>query len=294
MNKIIPISGGLELLIVNRVNHAKAIDGSYFDLQAIDAVNSGVDLQNDVFREQGVSFPEERVLQAADSSGTRKVPGSLDGSSRTYHHLYVRDSMNKFVYGMTVTEEVSVPGLGRIVMHYFPPLVRKPHLKNHSEVRFDEFRRPDDLRLIPETGTASFEAILDLANVHLTRPENEFAARVTDEVGMSGDFCYFSIDVPILVPPMNARTRRDYLTVLPEPVHLWAKHKRDDGNFDAIKLTERQADALIVKHYLVGGYVDTDVVKQLGMKVQDLPCVVSTRHAIKQVASANNGYVPSS
>src|SRR3989338_4611344 len=80
MDKRIDLGGGLELLVVNRVDFSNP--------SVLNVVKQGEELQRRVLREQKVSYPDQRVLLAADSIGTPDEPGSLDGSSG-YHHIYL-------------------------------------------------------------------------------------------------------------------------------------------------------------------------------------------------------------
>ena len=84
-------------------------------------VKDGEKLQEKVFEQQGVSFPAQRILPAEDSIGGPGTSAQLDGSSPTYHQLYLL--RHKQPIGFQATEELEVGGLGKVIFQYFPPLI---------------------------------------------------------------------------------------------------------------------------------------------------------------------------
>ncbi len=276
MDRIFSLGSGLEMFVVNHIDFERG-------LGIVSIIEECESLQRVVFQEHGVSFPDKRVLLAKDSVGTLKSPGSLDGTSPTYHHLYLMHGDK--VVGMRVTEELEVKGLGRIVLDYLPPLVPTEYAE-----RVYKFRVSGKPQFgIGLGGEMTPLQILTAFAEHLERP-GEVLATFTDGIGVSRqhlrDNGHLRSEVSIWVPPMDATTREGYLTVLPEPVHMFARFAKNART----SIPKAAAEWLFVQKYLKDGYLDRGKLRQLGLKINELPCVVNSREAIFE-AVGKRGYV---
>lgn len=336
MNGFIRLGGGLEMLVINRIDFNK-------DQEAIATVQEGENLQRQVFRENNVSFLEDRVLLAVDSVGGPDVEPQLDGSSKSYHHLYLLHQGR--LIGMRVTEEFDkVPGMdGNVVLDYLPPLV--PQAEAGKTYELD--------RLSPQTsGSVSnmllrirlargekrtyvplqadvirvnpFELLTNFS-LHHKHPFNAYVATFSDGIGVSNEQLqingYVKSEAGIWVPPMSAgshdladtaartQARKDYMTVLPEPVHMVAKFVPNAKP----QIPGEAAEWLFVTKYLKDGYIDTGHLRKIELRdrkqiiaeqgsiteeqlmavrlrINELPSVVRTRESIAE-AAGKKGYV---
>ncbi|MBI2133839.1 hypothetical protein HYU11_04110 [Candidatus Woesearchaeota archaeon] len=251
----------LELLVVNN-----AWGKGDFFIRARKAARQGVELQKTVFEEKGVSFPEKRVLQYKDSVGERKEPGALDGTSN-YHHMYLLH--NGTVIGMRATEQTDIKGVGPVILDYIPPLV------------------PEGL--VRKSGYNVLD-LLDLNQWVTVTPLSGIVAKFTDGIGLSRDqlrdLGYLRSDARISVPTLDANTREEYMAVI-DKVPMYAKPM---GQNDDLRLTKTGDESLLVANYLKQGYLDNTQLRKLGLKINDLPCVVETRASIAD-AVKSQGYV---
>ena len=285
------------------------------DIFAKAVIRNGVELQTQVFRQQGVSFPDKRVLSYADSVGTSKEPGSLDGTQPHYRHLYLLWNREHFsrigpqvngieVVGMMATQVLTkVPGIdGHVRLDYFPPLVLRTRVNSAPYVKPGLIEK-DSLDLDKMMTPVE---ILDRFNMHIPKLTLErLVVRMTDGIGISPALLsaqgYLQSDVQVWVPPMDARTVNGYKDVLPEPVTMHAKFYKGEP-----MLRKEAAEALMIGEYLIGGYVDTGQVQKLGIVNTNprmlkalglhayglIPAVKASMDSIAHVAARNDGYIP--
>lgn len=267
MNRSVFIGDGLELIILNDAWGK----GESF-ARAREIVKQGVLLQELVFMERGVSFPDKRVLRYEDSVGTHAEPGALDGSSPDYHHFYLLQ--NGRLVGMRASEDMILRGIkGRIVLDYISPLVPNSAIQG-SKI--------DLVQLLAQPWA------------HIKEPLDylpDFVATFTDGIGPNEkqlkDLGYLKSDALVSVPPLDAQTREEYTLVLDRIPMYAMPFSAQQGE---VRLRRTGAEALLVGNYLKQGYIDNAVVRRLGLRVNELPCVVETRASIAG-AVQRQGYV---
>ncbi len=260
MDARINLFNGLELIIVHNA-FGRGIPSS-----SREVVRQGESFQRQIFEEKGVSFPEKRVLHYEDSVGTPEEPGALDGSS-FYHHLYLLRE-GKLV-GMRASEEMELKGIGPVIIDYYPAMI------------LDE-----EMRKNPQSMGLLFSAWADLQ-----RPLDEYVAIFTDGLGMREshlrEYGFLKSAANVSVPALDAKTREEYEAVL-DRIPMYARPVSKDANM--LNLSKKGAEALLVAKYLKEGYIDNGQLRKLGLKVNELPCVVETRASITD-AVKSQGYV---
>ncbi|MBI2574997.1 hypothetical protein HYV82_03875 [Candidatus Woesearchaeota archaeon] len=240
----------------------------------MDIVGAGVDLQERVFKEKGVSQPEKRVLLYNDSVGRPESPGILDGSSPGYCHIYML--YNGQLVGMRISEVTKVKGLKPpVVLDYVPALVPEEHL----DARY------------PVTDIVDILMRFDLHVMGATQCPSYLMPRFTDGIGLSEEQLrrngYFVSLAKISVPPLDAQTREEYNSVLDRvPFYVFPA-----GISTGPVISRTSADRLFVGKYLKEGYLDYAVVRKAGLRVNELPCVVQTRQELASVAIVH-GHIP--
>ncbi len=276
--------GSLELCVAS--NLANFSESDRVRISAL--AKESEQLQLDVFKQHKVPSPSSKVLPAEEMVGGPGTAAQLDGSSPTYHMLFLT-GINGHLLGITATEEKEVDGLGHIVMVYFPPLVLKehayvPHVVNLADMA-KATDKPANIRV-----SLTARAILLLFTAHLTKAAVDYAGRFTDGLGIAKlalrPLGYKRSAAPIWVPPQDAETMAEYNQVQRQPVHPWMNFSL--GNEP--RLTEAAAAQLFVEDYLKGGYVDPEKVSDA--RANRLKSAVMTRKAIREIAAAHNGYIP--
>lgn len=282
MNKSVTLGSGLEMVIVDSIDFEK-------DSAIMQLVKQGVSLQERVFKEQKVSFPEDRVLLYEDSVGTRKNPGSLC-EGKPYHHLYL--TKGRKLIGMRVTQEFDdVPEItGLVSVDYFPALVLPEACQN----KYDLF--PSAIG--EKSGHAEKMTPVDVLlrfSKHLKHPESA-VARFNDGLGLNETILknleYAASEVKVPVPSMAASRLKEYNAVIDEITIF--------GKFNGMPplLSQLSAERLLVKEYLIAGYVNSDDEghildsrgRQMNATVNDLECVNLLRQRISN-AVADHGCI---
>lgn len=329
MNGLVGLGDGLSILVVSDLG--KLSRKLQQRVKAL--VQQGEELQRTVFKEQNVSFLEDRVLPAVDAVGGPDTKPQLDGTSPTYHYMGLINKDGNLI-GLHITEELEVKGLGRIVFEYFPALVPRAEAGNTYLVKAASLMKREDLK--KEDFPRGFDAdktvlplkpaqILRTFSQHLTRSLDDFVATFTDGIGAGADQLgndgYRKSEAGIWVPPMSAgsydladaaarvHARKEYMTVLPEPVHMFAKFASNTAS----QIPRKAAEWLFVTNYLKGGYIDTghlrkielrdrkqimaeqgsiteEQLRAVRLRFNELPCVVRTKESITE-AAGTRGYV---
>ncbi len=277
MAEKIDFGSGLELILVKSIDFRK-------DSSVMDVVRAGVELQLYVFREQGVSQPEKRVLSYDQSVGSPEDPGALN-EGRAYSHLYVL-RQGKLI-GMMASEEYKISGVkGIAVLDYFLPLVPTSESFTKYHVRAPALGVSGDSQLITPI---TLPEIMARTTLQFTSPER-VAARFNDGIGVSRSFLarehYLECEVKVPVPPLDAETEEEYKSVLDE-VCIYGKFS------GAIKprLTKEGANQLLKSRYLKDGYVEEGrrgFVSGLGLLVKELPCVKELDSRINSAIAEHN------
>ncbi len=277
MAEKISFGSGLELMLVKSIDFKK-------DGEVRSVVREGVRLQLLVFKEQGVSQPDKRVLTYDQSFGSPEDPGALN-EGRPYSHLYVLRHGKPVA--MMASEEYKISGIdGIAVLDYFPPLVLASERSARYTVPAQVFGG-DSRLLAPMT----LPEIMARATLQFTNPER-VVARFNDGIGVSRGFLagekYLECEVKVPVPPLNAETEEEYESILDE-VSIYGRFS------EKIKprLTKKGARQLLESRYLKDGYVDEGrlgFVSGAGIPVRELPCVKELERRIDR-AIAEHGHV---
>src|SRR3989338_6238788 len=257
MNISAHISQDLELIVIHdaRVNMAFK-----------KTIKEGVQLQREVFRQQGIPYARERVLPFKESYGTRDEEGALDGTT-SYHHIYLRK--NGKVIGMRATEEFRMPSGTPALLDWFSAILLEE--ESGRKYGLDSGAISD---IIPAGEYSAFE-ILTKFNKHLNGGGIlHFADRLGAQKG------YFEAEygesaAGIWLPPLTAYSKRSYMRVMPEPVRLMMLI----GNWDRGELSLEDAKWLFVDKYLNEGYIGE--IEELGLKFEELPCYQKTMQEIE-------------
>ncbi len=279
MAERIDFGSGLELVLVKSIDFER--DGS-----AMDVVRGGVKLQVDVFREQGVSQPDKRVLSYDQSVGSPEDPGALN-EGRPYSHLYVL--RNGKLIGMMASEEYKISGIkGIAVLDYFPPLVPAFESFTKYMVLASALGGSGDSQLLTPM---TVPEIMARATLQFTNPK-AVVARFNDGIGVQRDFLaregYLQCEIKVPVPPLNAGTEEEYNSILDEAC-IYGKFREEIKP----KLTKKGAEQLLKLRYLKDGYIEEGrpgFVSGLGTPVRELPCVKELDRRIDS-AIAGHRYV---
>lgn len=313
MDRTFSVGDGLELLVLSDLSKMSP----ELLQKARIAAEQGEELQRQVFNERNVSFPDERVLLAVDSIGGPDIEPQLDGTSPDYNLLYlVKDGR---VIGMRATEKLDVPDLGAVVLDYLPPLVLQKDANTSYLIKTGG--RSGFIGLSKEL--TPVQILWNFAG-HLAKPMG-VVAHFTDGIGVSKEQLqengYLRSEAAIWAPPQSAgsydladaaaraKARKEHMTVLPEPVHMFAKFA---SNVEP-QIPREAAEWLFVTKYLKDGYIDTGHLRKIELRdkkqiiaeqgsiteeqhsairlrLNELPCVVRTRESIME-AAGKRGYV---
>lgn len=245
---------------------------------------------------------EDKALRPTDSIGSTREPGQLTDSndpSPGYHHIYLVELPPKGEWkdslpvGMRITDEFRAPKFGNVLMEYFTAMVRPDRAERRYYVNLDKLN--DNAN--GEIPLLTLHQILMMLTKHLSKSPDKFKATLSDGVGIkkavlaSMGYERFGPEgkTMLWVPPLNAETKEQYEIAIPAQLYV-----RFGSRVANHRFPESAALFIAVRKYIKEGYADEDVLGELGIRINNLPCVVKTREAIKAVSAKYSGYIPCS